>query len=134
MITRSFLFICLAVFLPAMALAESRSIGIEVTRSEDESVKVTIHSSVESEEKADITVADAAKILKEATGWGSGVLVAIVVDNVDLQDYFPLLQAVNENSWLFLELVRSKGNLGDLILKAYNIEPSASANEASPDG
>ena len=131
----------LSVLLPAIAHAEMRSIAIEVSRGTNNITQVSIHSAVEKEKKMDISVADAASILKDATGWGSSVMVVIVTDGTDLQNYISLLTIISKNPWLDLVGIkqRSRHDTATMILKHYNIEQnlgqvsSEAARSAPPD-
>ena len=126
--TRFLVFIFFAVTLPVLSRAESRAIALDVSRGTDKSVTVSIYSDVKSEQKNGVSVPDAATILKNAKGWGSNVEIAIVTDGVQLRDYFQLVQAINENIYLNLAIIKARRDLGEHILKHYNIEPNAAGN------
>ncbi|MFM7180997.1 MAG: hypothetical protein ACKO2G_05990 [Verrucomicrobiales bacterium] len=95
------------------AQAELRVIGVLVTRDANSKVHVSIASDVAKEKKKDIGVDEAAGILRDAQGWGSSVAVGIVVHEVPLQDYLPLLKAISESKWL--ELAFIEGQKPDFI-------------------
>jgi len=121
--------VCLVLLLPAFAAAEYRAIAVEVARAKDKSVKVTIHSEAKAEKKTAISIAEATEILEKATGWGSGVGVAVVIDGAQLKDYLPLLQAIAKNVWLDLAVIRYRQDRGSHILKYYGIQPVAPAKK-----
>jgi len=121
--------VCLVLLLPAFAAAEYRTIAVEVARAKDKSAKVTIHSEAKAEKKTAISIAEATEILEKVTGWGSGVGVAVVIDGVQLKDYLPLLQAIAENIWLDLTVIRYRQDRGSHILKYYGIEPVAARDK-----
>lgn len=73
-------FLILSVLLPSIARAEMRSIAIEVSGTGSNITRVSIHSAVENEIQTNISVAEAASILKAATGRSSSVMVVIVTD------------------------------------------------------
>lgn len=108
------------------AHAESRTIGVRVTRDAESKVQVAITSDVEKEKKQDITVEQAAAVLRDAQGWGSSVWVGIVAHGVPLQDYLPLLKAIADNVWL--DLVFVDGQKPDFI--ADNIRKNIESNGA----
>ena len=120
---RSPLALTIAVLLfPAVARAELRTIAVEVFQAEDKTVKVNIHSEAKGESRKAVSVAEAAKILKQAKGWGSSVEVAIVTDGADLSQYMPLVQAIAENTWLDLALLKQNRGMGEQILRHYRIK------------
>ncbi len=57
------------------SFAEMRGIDVEVSTMDDRKVVVTIRSAVGNENKSGITVDQASKILSDAKGWGSSVVV-----------------------------------------------------------
>ncbi len=116
--------IYLALFLafPALARAELRTIALDVHQTKDKTVKVSMYSDVKEERQKDLSVAEATKILKKAKGWGSSVEVAVVTRAGDLSAYLPLLQAISDNIWLDLVILKRKDGLGERILKHYGIE------------
>ncbi len=80
-----------AVLAPSPTYAESRSIAVVVKRLGDQKIRVSIHSSMGEENQRDLTVPEAAAILKNARGWGSGVHIAIVSDGAYLMSYLELV-------------------------------------------
>ena len=114
----------LTILLPTLAHCELRTIAIEVNNTENNEIKVTIYSDVESENKADLTVDAAVEILKNAKGWGSSVFVAMIVDDrLRLQEYKSLIDAISENAWLDLIglEINKKKEMYDRILNYYKI-------------
>ena len=121
--------IVLVVCMPLLARAELRSIALDIHQAKDKSVQVSMYSDVKEEKQKDISVAKATEILKKSKGWGSVVNVAIITDrNVDLSAYLPLLQAIANNPWLDLAILKPRRGMGDHILKHYNIEQSPRSN------
>jgi hypothetical protein len=106
--------------------AELRIIGVRVTREVNSKVHVSITSDVEKEKKRDITVEQAAGILRDAKGSGSSVVVGLVAHGVPLQDYLPLLKAISENAWLDLSFVegRKPNFINDNIKKGIEVGAS----------
>lgn len=102
---KTFLILSLIVLSSVSAHAELRTIGVLVTRDANSKVHVTISSDVTKEQKKDITVEQAANLLRDAQGWGSSVMVGLVAHGVPLQEYLPLLKAVSENGILDLAFV-----------------------------
>jgi hypothetical protein len=104
------------------AQAETRTIGVRVTRDADSKAHVSITSDVEKEKKKDISVEQAAAVLQEAQGWGSSVWVGIVAHGVPLRDYLLLLKAIADNVWLELVFIdgQKPAFIGENIRK--NIE------------
>lgn len=105
MIMKTFLILGLMVLWSAAAHAELRAIGVRVTRDADSKVHVAISSDVANEQQKDVTVEQAAIVLRDAKGWRSSVMVGIVAHGVPLQDYLPLLKAVAENGILELAFI-----------------------------
>jgi hypothetical protein len=99
------LLICLA--FPATSQAELRAIGVLVTKDKQAQTRVSIFSDVQEENKANGTVKDAVPILRNAEGWGSIVKVGLVVRDVPLAEYLPLITEISKNS--ALELVFLEG-------------------------
>jgi hypothetical protein len=97
----------LLLVLPSACFAELRLIGVRVETVSDTPVKVrvSIYSDVAKENKRNLTLDEAAAILREAEGWGSSVLVGIVANDVPLQSYLPLLTEISKNGWLELTFV-----------------------------
>jgi hypothetical protein len=125
MMKRITIAIVLVVCMPLLARAELRSIALDVHQAKDKSVQVSMYSDVKEEKQKDISVAKATEILKKSKGWGSAIEVAIITDgNVDLSVYLPLLQAIANNTWLDLAILKPRRGMGDRILKHYNIEQS----------
>jgi hypothetical protein len=89
-------------------LAELRIIAVQVVNVEKAKPKVAIYSDVKAENKRDLSIDEAAKILKNAEGWQSSVIVGIQAHDVPLAEYLPLLKAVAENSWLDLAFVEGR--------------------------
>ena len=85
--------------------AELRIIGVKVTRAPNSEIRVSIASDEAKEKMEGITVKEASKILSDAKGWGSSVIVGVEAHGVRLQDYLPLLKAISENDWLDLSFV-----------------------------
>jgi hypothetical protein len=88
--------------------AELRIIGVRVTKNADFKPRVSIHSDVDKEDKRDLKVEDASKIMREAQGWGSSVMVGVVAHDVPVREYLPLLSAISENAWLDLAFVEGE--------------------------
>ena len=88
--------------------AETRIIGVKVTKAKDSRPRVAIYSDVKSENKPDLTIDQAANTLQDAKGWGSRVIVGIEAHDVPLNDYLPLLKAVSENGSLGLAYVEGR--------------------------
>jgi hypothetical protein len=115
--------IACALSTPLFAQAELRTIALDVHQAKDKIVKVSMYSDVKEEKQEDVSVAESTEILKRAKGWGSSVQVAIITDgNVDLSAYLPLFQAISDNIWLDLAILKQRRGLGEQILKHYNIE------------
>ena len=75
----------------------------------------------------------AARILKEAQGWGSSVIVGVVAHGVPLSEYLPLLESVSRNGWTELAFVegRKPGFIDDNIrrlVRQRTQEQGAKAN------
>ena len=115
--------LCIVGLVPGVALAESRSIALQITKGTNQVVSVSIYSEVQTEKKQNVSVSEAAKILKDAKGWGSMVSVVILTDGADLKEYMPIVQAIVENAWLGLDTIKPKRGMADHILKHYGIEP-----------
>ena len=115
--------VAFAVCVPILAHAELRTIALDVHQAKDKSVRVSVYSEVKEEKQNDISVAEATEILKKAKGWGSAVEVAIITDGVvDLSVYLPLLQAIADNGWLDLAILKQRRGLAEHIFKHYGIE------------
>lgn len=99
------LIICLA--FPATSHAELRTIGVLLTKDNQAHTRVSIASDVRAENKTNTTVKDAIPVLRHAKGWGSSVKVGVVVRDVPLAEYLPLLAEISNNS--ALELVFLEG-------------------------
>ncbi len=100
------LLICLAP--PATCQAELRAIGVLVTKDEQSKARVSIYSEVQEENKVNITVSEAIPILRYAKGWGSIVKVGLVVRDVPLADYLPVLAEISKNSVLDLAFLEGE--------------------------
>lgn len=96
--------ICLA---PCSLWAETRIMGVLVTRVE-EKTRVSIHSAVPKENVRRVEVSTAAKLLMEAQGSGSAVIVGINARDVPLGEYLPLLEAVAANGTLQLAYIEGR--------------------------
>ena len=121
--------------LPAISQAEYRIMAVEVFKAKDNSVKINVYSEVKTEAKKSIAVKDATTIMKNAQGWGSGVGVAIVSENVDLSSFISIVDAVAKNPWLDLALLRSKRNdMGEHILRHFKIDAKPKTIPAADSG
>ena len=98
---------CLLLF-AGESCAELRIIAVKVVRVEKAKPKVTIYSEVKGESKRDLSIDEAVKILADAEGWGSTVIIGIQAHDVPLADYLPLLKAISENVWLDLAFVEGR--------------------------
>jgi hypothetical protein len=76
-----------------------------VVQAENKKVLVSVKSDVGMENQSDISVEEAANMLKDATGWRSLVIVSLRVTGVGLDRYFPLIAAISENPWLELDSI-----------------------------
>ena len=95
-----------------IARAETRGILIEVTSlrevrpglTEYAAPHINVYSQEPQEMKENLSVADAANILKQARGWKSSVLVEIVFhdDFIKPEDLITLLEGMKGNSELML--------------------------------
>jgi len=85
--------------------AETRGIDVEVSTTVDKKIEVTVRSAVGNENKLAITVDQATKILSDAKGWGSSVVVSLQVKGVELNRYLPLITAIAQNPWLGLSSI-----------------------------
>ncbi len=121
----------LVVLHPVFAPAEYRTIAVEISRAKDQSINVTIHSDVKEEKSVEISVEDATGIMKNAKGWGSSVGVAIVTDGVDLRHYLSVIEAIADNIWLDLTVLKTKSGMGDHILTHYGLEGKKKAGMES---
>ena len=117
-----FLSIFILALLPLHAMAESRSIAIEIYQSINNNIELAIYSEVDNENKKSISIEEAIEILENATGWGSIVYVAIIVDGVEINEYINVIQTIAENPWLSLSLLKEKRGFGYHILEYYGIE------------
>ena len=122
-----FLTIFILALLPLHAMAESRSIAIEVYQSTNNNIELSIYSEVDNENRKNISIDEAIEILENATGWGSIVYVAIIVDGVEIYEYIDVIQTIAENPWLFLSLLKDKRGFGYHILEYYGIEQGTPA-------
>lgn len=113
----------------ASAHAEFRIIGVRVTRDTNSKVHVSIASDEAKEKRNDITIDEAATILREAEGWGSSVIVGIFAHDAPLQDYLPLLKAISDNAWLELAFVEGpKANfINDKLKKSIEQRTGSNA-------
>lgn len=88
------------------AFAEERSIVVFLNRPEQGPLKVTLYSDEKTESKKGIDLSEAALILRNAQGWGSGVSVFILSETpIEIKDYLVLLEGMKENGWLTLMAV-----------------------------
>lgn len=117
-----FLSIFIIALLPLNAMAESRSIAIEIYQSINNNTEVAMYSEEESENRKNLSLEEAIEILENATGWGSIIYVAIIVDGVEINEYINVIQTIAENPWLSLSLLKEKRGLGYHILEYYGIE------------
>ena len=117
-----FLFTFILALLPLNAMAESRSIAIEIYQSEDNNIELAMYSEVDNENRKNISIEEAIGILENATGWGSIVYVAIIVDGTEINEYIDVIQTIAENPWLSLSLLTEKRGFGYHILEYYGIE------------
>ncbi len=117
-----FLSILILALLPLYAMAESRSIAIEIYQSINNNIELSIYSEVDIENKKNISIEEAIEILENATGWGSIVYVAIIVDGTEISEYINVIQTIAENPWLSLSLLKEKRGFGYHILEYYGIE------------
>ncbi len=119
--------IILAWFITASANAfgEMRGIDVEVSSTGDKKVVVSIKSAVGDENKTGITVDEASKILSDAKGWGSSVIVSLQVDGVGLDRYLPLISAIAENPWLDLSSINGKRYLETPVADTPVADPYA---------
>lgn len=90
------------------AFGEMRGIDITVAQAENKKVLVSINSGVGKENQSELSVDEAAKLLKDAKGWGSSIVVSLQVTEVGLDRYLPLLTAISENPWLHLNSINGK--------------------------
>ena len=105
-------FVAFFAFCCSLTHAESRSIGVRITWGDAKpghkeggvNIRVSIFSEVKEENKRDISVEEAAKILAKAEGWGSMVRVGIVTE-ARLVDYLPIVEAIAKNGWLDLDFI-----------------------------
>lgn len=98
---------------PASSRAELRAIGVLVTKDKQSQTRVSIYSDLQEENKANGTIKDAVPVLRKAKGWGSVVKVGLVVRDVSLAEYLPLLTEISNNS--ALELVFLEGEKPSFI-------------------
>ena len=119
---KMFLPIFILSLLPLNAMAETRSIAIEIYHSIDNNVELAMYSDVDNENRKNLSIEEAIEILENAIGWGSGVYVAIIVDGVEVYEYIDVIQAIAENAWLSLSLLKEKRGHGDHILEYYGME------------
>ena len=129
---KALLILGLNVLLLACANAELGTIGVRVTRDADSKVHVAISTDFPKAQRKDITVEQAAVVLRDSKGGGSSVLVGIVAHGIPLQDYLPLLKAVSENPILELAFVEGTRPtfVNDNIKK--RIEQAAPSNGDKP--
>lgn len=106
----------------AVVHAEYRTLGTEITKvgKEKETLSIDIYSEAPGESQKGLGLAAAAKIVEAATGWGSGVGVAIIVNGVGLREYLDLVEAIAKNRQLDLVVVAPPGTkLGDQMLNHF---------------
>jgi hypothetical protein len=108
------------------AFAEARSIVVWLDRPQQGPSKVSIYSDEKKEEKRNIDLAEAALVLEEAQGWGSGVSVFILSETaIETRDYLTLLEGMKENVWLYLRAIevshsRSFSDSASHLLKHFH--------------
>ena len=119
---KMFLPIFILALLPLNAMAETRSIAIEIYHSIDNNVELAMYSDVENENRKNLSIEEAIEILQNATGWGSIVYVAIIVDGTEINEYISVIQTIAENPWLSLSLLKEKRGHGYHILEYYGME------------
>ena len=137
---KTYILIVLTLFVAQFhAHAELRIIGVQVTKAQNSEARVSIASDEAKEKKKDITVAEAVKILRDAKGWDSSVMVGIEAHAIPLQDYLPLLRAISENPWLDLSFV--EGCKPDFInknikksIKQVGADQPATVPKLKPEG
>lgn len=112
------------------AFAEMRGIDVEVSTTDDKKVVVAIRSAVGDENKSGITVDQASKILSDAEGWGSSVVVSLQVKGVALNRYLPLITAIADNPWLGLSSINGNRYLEAPVAKEPPADPYS--EEAHP--
>ena len=100
---------------------------------------VVISSEVGKERKKDITVEQAAGILRDVRRSGSSILVGIVAHGVPLQAYLPLLKEISDNQLLELVFVERQefGFINKNIKKIIeqdSADQPATAPESKPEG
>jgi len=119
--------IILALFITVISTAfgEIRGIDVEVSSTGDKKVVVSIKSVVGAENKSGITVDQASKVLSDAKGWGSSVIVSLQVDGVGLDRYLPLISAIAENPWLDLSSINGKRYMEAPVADAPVVDPYA---------
>jgi hypothetical protein len=124
---------CLAIgFLLACSVqcyAESRILGVRVVKEANSKVRVSIYSDVKQEDQRNLTVEDAAALLRKVNGGESSVFVGIEAHRVPLADYMPLVKAISENFWLDLTFI--EGRKPDFIFD--NIKQSMKKEAAVKD-
>ena len=92
------LLVVVTCFAAAMkARAEIHTVGVDISRRADNTVRVSIISGVPDEAKKDVSVPEAAKILRNVKGSGSTVFVGIITRDVIALEYLPILQAIAAN-------------------------------------
>lgn len=125
---KTFLILSLMVLWSASVHAELRIIGVRVTRDADSKVQVAISSDVAKEQMKNITVEQAAIVLRDTKGAGSSVMVGIVAHGIPLQEYLPLMKAISEN--IILELAFVEGSKPTFINENIkkSIEQAAPSN------
>jgi len=94
--------------LPVLGHAESRSIGIRIDLDAKNDPRISIYSDGKKEDRRDLTMEKAEKILREAKGSGSSIFVGIIAHNVPVSKYLNLLKVISENAWLKLVFVEGK--------------------------
>jgi hypothetical protein len=107
-----------------------RGIDVEVSTTDDKKVVVTIRSAVGNENRSGITVDQASKILSDAKGWGSSVVVSLQVKGVELNRYLPLITAIEENPWLGLSSINGNRYMEAPVAKEPPADPYS--EEAHP--
>jgi hypothetical protein len=100
--------------------AEYRTVLIQIKQGKDNQIAVTIHSDEKKEQQKDVSVDEAARVVSEMVGWGSGVGVYIVREKgFGHPSEKKLLAAVVNNLWLDLVYLGNEvpKHVGDHFLR-----------------
>jgi len=117
------IFLACSITACATAFGEMRGIHVEVGTTDDKKVVASIRSDVGNESKSGITVDQASKILSDATGRGSSVVVSLQVNGVELNRYLPLITAIAENPWLGLSAINGKRSIKAPVADDAGVDP-----------